>query len=206
MNTLFSVVFFLSCAVLLVLDPEGFLPAVLSGAGNAATLCLSLLASYAAWMGVMRLWEDSGVTRGVSKLLRPVVGRLFKVEQEETKRAIAMNLSANLLGVGGAATPYGIKAANLIEGEKNADYASSMLFVLSATSLQLIPTSVVAMRVSLGSACPSDVILPTLLATVLSTLLGAVFVRLFIPKGEKSAKKQASRSPFYQKKQGAGIE
>lgn len=191
MNTVFFVIFTASAAVLLAIDPDGFLPAVLSGAGNAATLCVSLLASYAAWLGVMNLWEKSGVTRGISKLLRPIVGRLFHVENEGTKYAISMNLSANILGLGAAATPYGIKAAKLIEDEKNAEYASSVLFVLNATSLQLIPASVIAMRASLESAAPADVILPTLFTTAFSTLLGAGLVKLFVKKTKKPLRKRA---------------
>lgn len=194
MNTVFFVIFTASAAVLLAINPDEFLPAVLSGAGNAATLCVSLLASYAAWLGVMNLWEKSGVTRGISKLLRPIVGKLFKVEKEETKYAISMNLSANILGLGAAATPYGIKAAKLIELEKNADYASSVLFVLNATSLQLIPASVIAMRASLASAAPADVILPTLLTTAFSALLGAGLVKLFVRKKKKPFRKRTEKS------------
>ena len=109
-------IFILSTMLILYADPQSFLPAVLSGASTAATLCLSLLAF---WLGVMRLWEDSGITRIISRLLKPVVGRLFKLKNEESKRAVAMNVAANLLGLGGAATPFGIKAAKLLEEEEN---------------------------------------------------------------------------------------
>ena len=149
MNAVFAVIFILSAALLLLFDPSGFLPALLDGASRSATLCLALLSSYAAWLGLMRLWEESGVTRGISRLLKPLSKKLFRTQDEETLSAIGMNLSANLLGIGGAATPYGIRAAELLEQRNpHARYASSMLFVVNATSLQLIPTSVVAMRVA----------------------------------------------------------
>lgn len=180
MNAVFAVIFILSAAVLLVLAPAEFLPALLDGAGKSATLCLALLASYAAWLGLMQLWEESGVTRGISRLLTPLCRKLFRTEDKEALSAIGMNLSANLLGIGGAATPYGIKAANLLEKGKNAHYSSSMLFVVNATSLQIIPTSVVAMRVAAGSSSAADIILPTVLATAFSTLLGIALTMLFI--------------------------
>ena len=190
MNVVFAVIFILSGAVLLLVDPAGFLTALLDGATKSATLCLALLASYAAWLGLMQLWEESGVARGISKLLKPLCRKLFRTNDEEALSAIGMNLSTNLLGIGGAATPYGIKAASLLEKNKDAHYSSSMLFVVNATSLQLIPTSVVALRIAAGSASAADIILPTMLATAFSTILGVLRVKLFIKTDDKRAKKK----------------
>lgn len=192
MNVVFAVIFILSGAVLLLVDPAGFLPALLDGATKSATLCLALLASYAAWLGLMQLWEESGVARGISKLLKPLCRKLFRTNDEEALSAIGMNLSTNLLGIGGAATPYGIKAASLLEKNKDAHYSSSMLFVVNATSLQLIPTSVVALRIAAGSVSAADIILPTMLATAFSTVLGVLLVKLFIKTDDKRAKKNAA--------------
>lgn len=211
MNAVFAVIFILSCAVLLVLDPASFLPALLDGASKSATLCAALLASYAAWLGLMKLWDESGVARGISGLLKPVCRKIFKTNDEEALSAIGMNLSTNLLGIGGAATPYGIRAASLLEKGKNAHYSSSMLFVINATSLQLIPTSVVTLRVSIGSAAAADIILPTMLSTAFSTVLGILLVKLFIRTDDRK-KHTAGKAPFaavneriHSKKQGAGL-
>lgn len=193
MNILFALIFIASTTALLVLDPAAFLPALLDGASKSAALCAALLASYAAWLGIMKLWEDSGVTRGISAFLRPLCRKLFKTDDEEALSAIGMNLSANLLGIGGAATPYGIRAAQLLDKGKNPRYSSSMLFVLNAGSLQLIPTSVVTLRVAAGSASPADIIAPTVIATVFSTLLGAALVRLFVRPDEKVGKSRRAR-------------
>ncbi len=203
MNAVFAAIFILSGAVLLILDPAGFLPALLDGATKSATLCVALLASYAAWLGLMRLWEESGVARGISKILKPLCKKLFKTDDEEALSAIGMNLSTNLLGIGGAATPYGIRAATLLEKNKNAHYSSSMLFVVNATSLQLIPTSVVALRIAAGSAAAADIILPTMLATAFSTLLGVLLVKIFIRTGERKqkTKKREKKGFFPLKKQ-----
>ena len=206
MNAVFAAIFILSAAVLLVVDPSGFLPALRDGATRSAALSLSLLATYAAWLGLMKLWEESGVARGISKLLKPLCRKLFKTEDEEALSAIGMNLSANLLGIGGAATPYGIRAATLLDKSKNARYSSSMLFVINATSLQLIPTSVVAFRIAAGSASAADIILPTMLATAFSSVLGVLLVKLFVPAGKRKEKKKSLAATRLKKAktQGAG--
>ena len=206
MNIIFTLVFLISAFVLLLLDPENFLAALLDGASKSATLCVSLLASYAVWLGLMKVWEDSGVSRGVSKILKPVAKRLFKTDDTQTLDAVCMNLSVNLLGISGAATPYGIRAANLLDKTENAEYASAMFFVLNATSIQLIPTSIIGIRLSLQSVSPADIVLPTLITTVFSTLLGAVLCRLFIPpKTKKRAQNVTEKKAWNLKRKGAGI-
>lgn len=207
MNILFTIVFLICTLMLLCTAPENFLSAMLDGASRAATLSVSLIATYAVWMGLMRVWEDSGVARGVSKILKPVVKKLLKTDDEEALSAACMNISVNLLGISGAATPYGIKAANLLDKTENAEYSSAMLFVLNATSLQILPSSLVAVRVSMNSAAPTDIILPTFLATLFSTLLGVGLTVLFLHPKKKTAQK-AERPSFFKprrvKTKGAG--
>lgn len=189
MNAAFALLFLLSSITLLITAPDALLPALLLGGSKAATLCVSLLSSYALWLGLMSVWERSGVTRGVSRLLKRPVRALFQIENDDTVEATSMNLSANLLGIGGAATPYGVKAASLMQNEKNGGFASAMLFIVNATSLQLIPTSVIAFRVSLHSLSPADIILPSLLCTAFSSLLGIALAFLFLSdKSPKTAR------------------
>ena len=135
----------------------------------------------------MQVWEDSGVSRGVSRILRPIAKRLFKTDDEPTLTALSMNLSANVLGLAGAATPYGIKAAQLLDKSSHAEYSSAMLFVVNATSVQLIPTSIIAVRTALKSAAPADIVLPTILTTAFSTVLGVFFTWLFLSKDRKKS-------------------
>ena len=188
------------CSVcLLFLNPEGFLTALLDGTSKSATLCIALLASYTVWLGLMQVWEDSGVTRGISKLIKPVTKRLFKTEDEEALTCISMNISANMLGIGGAATPYGIRAAQALDKTKNAEFSSCMLFIVNATSMQLIPTSVIGIRAALGSGSPSDILLPTLLATALSTGIGILLAFLLLRD-----KKHPTRVQNKEKRKGAG--
>ncbi|MBQ7924213.1 MAG: hypothetical protein IJ329_02790 [Clostridia bacterium] len=181
MNILFTCVFLLSTLILLFISPENFLSALLDGASRSGSICISLLATYSVWLGLMKVWEDSGVSRGVSKLLKPLAKKLFKTDDMQTLDAISMNLSVNLLGISGAATPYGIKAAQLLDKSPHAEYASSMLFALNATSIQLIPTSIIGVRVAMQSAAPTDIVIPTLITTAFSTILAVVLTRLLIP-------------------------
>ena len=191
MNAIFLFLFVICGTAVLFTDPELFLTTALDGASSAASLCLALLASYAVWLGLMQVWEDCGLTRGVSKLVRPLAKKLFKTEDEKTLSAVSMNLAANFLGIGSAATPYGIEAAKLLDKSPQAEYASCMFFALNATSIQLIPTSVVGVRAALGSGAPTDIIVPTILTTALSTLLACALVWLFI--GKSALKKEKRR-------------
>ena len=186
MNALFSIVFLLSAAILFFLAPENFLSTLIDGASKSAALCFSLIATYAVWLGLMNVWKDSGVTRAVSRILHPIARLLFKTDDQETLDSVCMNASVNLLGISGAATAYGIKAAKLLDQSPEKEYDSCMLFVLNATSLQLLPTSIIGVRTALGSASPADIVLPTLIATLFSTLLGVVLVRLLAPRKSKN--------------------
>ncbi len=181
MNVIFYVVFIVSNALLLFIAPQDFLPTLLLGASKSATLCLSLLSTYCVWLGLMRVWEDSGVSKKLSAFLTPISKKLFKTDDEKTLQAVTMSLSVNLLGISGAATPYGMQAAALLDKTEHAEYASCMLFALNATSLQLIPTSVIGVRVALHSASPADILFPTLFTSIFSTVLAAVLVRVCIP-------------------------
>lgn len=182
MNAIFLFLFIVCGSAVLFTDPELFLTTVLEGASSAASLCIALLASYAVWLGLMQVWEESGLTRRVSRLVKPLAKKLFHTDDERTLATVSMNLAANLLGIGSAATPYGIEAVKLLDKSPRAEYASCMFFALNATSIQLIPTSVVGVRAALGSGAPTDIILPTILTTALTTLLACTLVWLFIGK------------------------
>ena len=187
MNTLFTVIFLIAAFFMLCSSPENFLSALLDGAQKSATVSVSLLSSYAVWLGVMQIWEDSGLTEALSKRLKPLAKKIFKTDDTETLNAVCMNLSVNLLGISGAGTAYGIKAAKLLDKSPEAEYASSLFFVLNATSIQLFPTSLIAMRISMQSATPNDIVLPILLTSLFSTLLGVLLTQIFIRKNARSS-------------------
>ena len=170
--------FLVAAALFLFTDPDGFLPALLSGGEKAATLSLSLLAVYCVWLGFFKVMERSGLAGKLSRAVFPLAKRLFKTDDREAVYLASCNLSANFLGLPGAPTPLGVKAVEKFCAAKN-HYAANMLFVLNATSLQLLPTTVIALRLAAGSSAPADIFLPTLLATLLSTILGVLLVMLF---------------------------
>ncbi len=162
---------------MLVTDPDSFLPALLRGGQKAATLSLSLLAVYCVWLGFFKVMEKSGLSEKLSRAVYPAARRLFRSNDREALLLASCNLSANILGLPGAPTPLGVRAVEKFcaAGEH---YAADMLFVLNATSLQLLPTTVIALRLSFGSLSSADIILPTLLCTLFSSAFGALLVFL----------------------------
>ena len=180
-----------SILVLLVTNPGAMLSEMIGASASALNLCIELCAVYAVWLGIIELVDASGLGEKLSKLLRPLIKKLFRVEDEKTQKLIAMNVSANILGIGNAATPMGIKAMQALDDKSGkANFAMIMLIVVNATSIQLLPTTVVGLRASAGSANPADIIFPTIIATFCTTLLGISLV-LFIDKILRKRKKLA---------------
>jgi spore maturation protein SpmA len=115
--------------------------------------------------------EKSGTSSKIAKKLTPVIKFLFKTTDKKTINELAVNLSANVIGVGGVATPSGINAMALLD-ENNNEFGKTMLFTITSTSIQIFPLTVMALMAEYGSKTPYIVFLPTLFATVLSTFLG----------------------------------
>ncbi len=206
MNAIFSIVFILTALIALAYAPDLFLSTVLDGASKSAVLCFSLIATYAVWLGLMNVWKDSGLTQLISKALKPLSRKIFKTNNKETLDCLSMNLSVNLLGISGAATPYGIRATKLLDKSDAPEYSSAMFFVVNATSIQLIPTSIIGVRVALGSVAPAAIVLPTFLCSLFSTLLAMTLVRVLIPpKPLVSPLPKTENSPILNKRVGAGM-
>ena len=173
MNVIFTIFTTLSLIVLTLTAPEKGLEIAVNGAEKSIALGLNLLSIYAVWNGFLQVAEDSGIISKFSSLLKPLIRRAFKTNDEKTEGLIAVNLSANLLGMGGIATPSGIDATTNLTSCGNHDGAS-LLFILSATSIQLLPTTVISLRQSFNSSSPFDIILPCLITTVFSSLCGVL--------------------------------
>ncbi len=191
MNVIFTTVFVLSAAVMLFTAPSDFLPALLNGGLNAAKCCLTLFTIYVVWMGLSAVAEDARLTQKAAKLLSKPCGKLFKTRNPAALENITMNVSCNLLGIGGAATPYGVKAIDALERDGNA-FAQNLLFIINATSIQLIPTTVIALRAAAGSAAAHDITLPSFIATAVSTFIGAaayILISKIKPRAAKRRKK-----------------
>lgn len=172
-----------SLVMLLITSPENAFGVMIDGASNAITLSIKLLAIYMVWLSVLRMMEASKLDKKLSKLLRPIVCKIFKGESEDAYDKICINLSANMLGMGGASTPAGIKAMNLMsDGNDKATDNMIMLLVINATSIQLIPATIIALRADAGAQNPSDIILPTLISSGVATLVGAIMCKMLAIK------------------------
>ena len=180
MNAIFLFVIVLSGITLIFLNPSAFLPALFSGATESLKLAFSLAAIYLLWLGIFGVAEKTGLTGKLAKLLKKPVRLLFG-EVGDAEKDIAINLSANLLGLGGIATPHGISAIKKLDALNNRA-ACALLTVIAATSLQIIPTSVISLRLANGSLSPGDIVLPTILSSLVSLVLGILLTKIFIRK------------------------
>ena len=162
-------------------------PAVAPGAPDGAAArrerSLSRPRALCPWPGAMEVMERSGIARGLSRLLRPAICRLYPdfVGDKRVMDAVSANLSANLLGLGNAATPLGLEAARLM-AQRTPGVASDglcMLVVTNTASLQLIPTTVASLRAAAGSANPFDILPAVWLASVISVAVGVTAAKLF---------------------------
>ena len=156
--------------------------AALEGAAAAVDLCLGMLGGMCLWMGVMELMARCGLAAGLAQLFRPLLRRLLprSAQDEETLAALSANVSANLLGLGNAATPLGIRAAQRMARGCNgvADDELCRLVVLNTASIQLLPTTVASIRAACGSAAPMDILPAVWLTSVLSVTCGLLAARV----------------------------
>ena len=149
--------------------------AVATGAQSGITLVISLAGSICLWTGVGKLLEHTGITGFLSRILRPLLGRIFPQVRTDPRLAghLSANVCANLLGLGNAATPMGILAAqDLAQGSKIASDQLCRLIVLNTASIQLIPANVAAIRASLGSAAPFGILPGVWITSLCSAALG----------------------------------
>ncbi len=179
MNAIFGIILTFSTAILLFINPESILPTMLSGGEKALSLTLKMVVIYAVWLGVFELLERTGLSSKFAKLLKPLNKFLFGKVPEKANDFMSLNISANMLGMSGATTPMGIKSIQELEKHKDTEYAIAMFFVINATSVQIIPSSVLALRSSMGATSPADIILPTILATLISSIVGVILVKIF---------------------------
>lgn len=151
--------------------------AAAQGVQQAITFCLTVGGMICLWSGVMEVMRRSGIAAGLSKLLQPVLRRLFPhaSRDAQTLDALSMNVSANLLGLGNAATPLGVQAVQQMKLRSGGDAASDemcMLIVMNTASMQLLPTTVASVRAGLGAAKPFEILVPVWLASVCSVGAG----------------------------------
>lgn len=151
---------------------------------NTVTLCLKLIGMICMWSGFIKIAEKSGLINKVSKYISPLIRIIFPElkDDEEISGHIAMNMTANMVGIGNVATPIGLKAMEKMQ-EKNANKdrlskTMMMFIILNTASIQLIPTSVIALRAMANSTNPTSIVLPTIIASVVSVIVGILLVKM----------------------------
>lgn len=154
----------------------------MEGAAAGVQLCLTMAGVLCLWMGVMEIMKRSGLSQQLSKLLRPILRRLYPdfAGDREVMDNISANVSANLLGLGNAATPLGIQAARGMSKRTPGVASNSlcMLVVCNTASIQLIPTTVASVRAAAGCAAPFDILPAVWLSSAISVCVGIVAAKV----------------------------
>ena len=154
--------------------------ALTDGACEAVRFSIELCGSLCLWSAVMELMERSGLSGGLARALRPVLARLFprSARDEGVFRPLCENVSANLLGLGNAATPAGLRAARGMAALPGGADELGLLVVMNTASLQLLPTTIAAVRAGFGAASPFDILPAVWISSLMSVAAGLCAARL----------------------------
>ncbi len=161
--------------------------AAVESAGKAVTLALGLAGVMTLWLGLMKVAEEAGLVAALARVARPLLRRLFPgvPADHPALGAVVMNVSANLLGLGNAATPFGVRAMQELEGLNphpgTASDAQAMLCALNTASIQLVPASVIALRAAAGSRAPGEILGATLLASLCAATTAVLAAKALAP-------------------------
>ena len=157
--------------------------AMLAGAEKGVSVLLSMAGGFGFFCGLIGIMQRAGLMQALSRKMSPLLGRLMGRDVPgEAMEYIAMNLCANFLGMGNAATPMGIAAARRMAAGDRATNALCLFLVMNAASVEILPTSVITLRAAAGSAQPGAVIFPSFLATLLSAIAGVLCCKLMEKK------------------------
>lgn len=157
---------------------------IITSTDSTVKLVIGLTGVMCLWCGVMKIAEKSGLTDKLATVLKPILKLIFKdaARDEKAMGAIVMNLTANMMGLSNAATPFGIKAMeelkrlNKKDGEASDDMA--LFLVLNAACIQLVPTTIISMRAVVGSSNPAATIIPGIITTGTAAILGVVLCKI----------------------------
>lgn len=161
---------------------------------NAVNLSITMLGTMCLWSGIINVATNTNIIKVMSKLLRPIIRFLFPEikENQKAQNEISMNMIANILGLGNAATPLGLRAMETLQKEnKNKQELSNsmiMLIVINTASIQIIPTTIIAIRSSLGAENPTSIIVPVWIATICAAIVGVTVTKLLIKHATKREK------------------
>lgn len=159
---------------------------IFESTASAVELSITFLGTICLWNGIMRIAQKTTFVSKLTNKLRPIIHFLFPEmkDNEKAKEEISMNIIANILGLGNAATPLGLKAMKTMQKDNTKkdtlSNSMAMFIVLNTASLQIIPTTVIAIRASLNSSNPTSIILPVWGSTIAAAIAGITATKLFI--------------------------
>lgn len=192
LNIIWTVMMLVSFTTAAILgNMEAAMTALLESGTKAIELLISIGGIMAMWSGFMAIADQSGLVDVISEFLSPLIKVLFTSARNdnECRRAISMNIVANFLGLSNAATPLGIKAMKLLSSKSSVhDTASDdmcMLAVVNTASIQLIPSTLIAMRTAAGSIAPANIILPIWIVSLITATTGISMAKLLSKAGAK---------------------
>ena len=186
MNIVWTVVTVVALVALTIANPGSVLTVCLDSSAQALTTALGLAGVYCLWLGIFEVADKCKLVEGLSRCFERLNKWLYGNVSKVASDYISLNLASNLLGVGNAATPSAISAIKEMEQGDKLSRSGAMLFVINATSVQLIPTTVIGLRASMGSHNPSDILLPNLLSTIVTSVVGVALVFAFYGKAKST--------------------
>ena len=173
--------------VLVATAPEQALTVMMGASAKGVQMCIEFLGIYAIWLGILQVLDDTRLSHKLSHLLQKPIRFIFGHTDPETEKNICLNVSSNILGLGSAATPFGIKAMQgMDKGSEIATKGMIMLVLINSTGIQVLPTTVIGLRALAGSVAPSCIIWPTVISTFVPTIIGIILVKLIYRKGTKT--------------------
>lgn len=161
---------------------------IFNSASDAVKITITLLGTISLWNGIIEIIKNTSLINKLTKVLKPIIRFLFPELKDNTKakQEISMNIIANLLGLGNAATPLGVKAMETLQKENihkdRLTNSMAMLIVINTASLQIIPTNVIAVRSSLNSINPTGIIIQVWIATIVAAIVGIVATKILMKR------------------------
>ncbi len=184
MNLIWAIVIILSSLFILINNSADYVTIFSESAESGISLLLSLAGIMAVWGGIMEIVERSGITSAISKILAPIINCLFPdIKRDKScKNAVAMNITANILGLGNAATPLGIEAMRRMKAVNNnlntATNSMVTFVIINTASIQIIPATTAVLRSKYGSQNPMSIVPAILAASFCSLIVGLIFDRV----------------------------
>jgi spore maturation protein SpmA len=192
MSIVFSSLIFISVLYAALFGTVGSITtASFEGAKQAVTLALGLIGVMALWLGFVKILEDAGVMKSLAKAVEPFFSKLFPSipSGHPAMSAMMMNISANMLGLGNAATPLGIKAmeelSKINQKKEEASDDMCLFLAINTSSVTILPLGVIGLRAAAGCDAPASIVIPSILATTTSTIIAIAYCKFITRKNDK---------------------